>query len=175
MRPAAAAQPVAAPGASAAALPWRHGRVLAAAPPRPLCRRALQALPLPRRGRQPVRCGSRLPGGAADAPDEQSRRRDGGRDADAGGAGGLGALGGPLASASIVSRIWGDRPQNDGPINYAQFMEYLVNKRVTRLLIYDNGKTAIGAWRATRRAHAPDAAPRARRCAWRARNKPSAG
>jgi hypothetical protein len=169
MRPAAAAPAAAAPaapGVSAAALPWRHGRVLAAAPPRPLCRRLLPALPLPRRCRQPVRCGSRLRGSAADAPDDE-RRRNGGRDAAGGGAGGadgLGALGGPLASASLVSRIWGDRPQNDGPINYAQFMEYLVNKRVLRLLIYDNGKTAIGAWRAERCARALDAAPRARCC-----------
>jgi hypothetical protein len=46
---------------------------------------------------------------------------------------------------SLVTRIWGDRPQHDGPINYAQFLEYLVNKRVLRLLIYDHGKNAIGA------------------------------
>ena len=53
--------------------------------------------------------------------------------------------GSPLAAVSIITRIWGDRPQNDGPINYAQFMEYLQNKRVLRLLIYDGGKNAIGA------------------------------
>lgn len=79
---------------------------------------------------------------AEPSPDggEEQRRRGVSRDG-TGGAGGLGALG----SANIITRIWGDRPQNDGPINYAQFLEYLVNKRVLRLLIYDHGKTAIGA------------------------------
>ena len=58
---------------------------------------------------------------------------------------------GPLVCGSLVTRIWGDRPQHDGPINYAQFLEYLVNKRVLRLLIYDHGKNAIGATPARQR------------------------
>lgn len=56
-------------------------------------------------------------------------------------------FGGALAQSSLVSRIFGDRPSTDGEINFAQMMEYLVNKRVLRLLIYDSGKTAIGALR----------------------------
>jgi hypothetical protein len=145
--------------AGGVAAPWRHGRAFARL--QTPGRQAASPLLLPRRGAQGVRCGARLPG--AGTADEAERRRDGaGRDAAglAGASGsGLGGLGAPLASASIASRIWGDRPQNDGPINYAQFMEYLVNKRVLRLLIYDNGKTAIGA----PARQAPSQALRARR------------
>jgi hypothetical protein len=155
MRPAGAAPAVLASPAAAgpAARPWRAG-CAAARLQAALGRRLLPPPRLPRRGCQAVRCGGRQPEGCGDA----AERRRGGRSGDAGaaagaGGAGLGTLGAPLASAGLISRIWGDRPQNDGPINYAQFMEYLVNKRVLRLLIYDNGKNAIGARRA--------AAPRA--------------
>ena len=77
---------------------------------------------------------------------EDARRRlSGGRNGAGAAASGSPGLAGPLACSSLVTRIWGDRPQHDGPINYAQFLEYLVNKRVLRLLIYDHGKNAIGA------------------------------
>ena len=49
------------------------------------------------------------------------------------------------AVLTCTRRVWCDRPQTDGPLNYAQMLEYLANKRVLRLLIYDDGKTAIGA------------------------------
>ena len=101
-------------------------------------------------GRVRLSASGSCTGGDEDQEAERDRSDSG---ADAGGSGKPSvSKGSPLAAVSIITRIWGDRPQNDGPINYAQFMEYLQNKRVLRLLIYDGGKNAIGAPPAARRA-----------------------
>jgi len=105
------------------------------------CARRSARPPLPAPQRAAGLCRSSQSQSSDEAGTSETARRR--RAADGGAPAGL--LGSaPLASASLITRIWGDRPQNDGPINYAQFMEYLVNKRVLRMLIYDNGKTAIG-------------------------------
>lgn len=43
----------------------------------------------------------------------------------------------------IVQWLFSTRPQVDATLTYAQMLEYLQNKRATRLLIYDDGKKAI--------------------------------
>ena len=88
--------------------------------------------------------------GGRGSGEDESRRRTLAEAVPGASAAGAGRLG-PLVCSSLVTRIWGDRPQHDGPINYAQFLEYLVNKRVLRLLIYDHGKNAIGATPARQR------------------------
>jgi len=123
--------------------PARRGRVAVRLSP-PLASRLL--LPAPRRAALPAgRLRLSASGSCRGDEDQEERKRSASGNA-AGGSGkppGLDAS--PLAAVSIITRIWGDRPQHDGPINYAQFMEYLQNKRVLRLLIYDGGKNAIGA------------------------------
>lgn len=108
---------------------------------------------------QPSRCRRRLPRSALRAaaaarpsapPDEEddgSSPAQPGDDASlAGGRPGPASRLGTLAAQSgLLTRVFGDRPSTDGDINFAQMMEYLANKRVLRLLIYDSGKTAIGA------------------------------
>lgn len=87
------------------------------------------------------------------AEDETRRRRDASESSGGSTIGGNIGGGNPLASGlqlaagGIITKVWGDRPPTDGPLNYAQMLEYLANKRVLRLMIYDEGKNAIGARR----------------------------
>ena len=52
----------------------------------------------------------------------------------------------PAAQAAsglgIVQWLFSTRPQTDATLTYAQMLEYLQNKRATRLLVYDDGKKA---------------------------------
>lgn len=85
------------------------------------------------------------------AEDDSRRRRESSQTSGTLGIGGNAGSSNPLASGlqlasgGLISKIWGDRPPTDGPLNYAQMLEYLANKRVLRLMIYDEGKNAIGA------------------------------
>eukprot|EP00238_Polyblepharides_amylifera_P001098 CAMPEP_0196573372 /NCGR_PEP_ID=MMETSP1081-20130531/3272_1 /TAXON_ID=36882 /ORGANISM="Pyramimonas amylifera, Strain CCMP720" /LENGTH=767 /DNA_ID=CAMNT_0041891047 /DNA_START=162 /DNA_END=2465 /DNA_ORIENTATION=- len=45
--------------------------------------------------------------------------------------------------SAIVRRITNAKPQSEMQISYAQMLEYLQNKRVVRLAIFDDGKEAI--------------------------------
>ena len=107
---------------------------VAVAPRRRACRATAQRT-VQRRAPRAASCSD----GAARQPGDERRRTPGG------GSGAAGALGGMQGGAGLIATIWGDRPQTDGPLNYAQMLEYLQNKRVLRLLIYDEGKNAIGA------------------------------
>jgi hypothetical protein len=111
----------------------------------PLASRLL--LPTRRRAALPAaRLRASASGSCSSDEDQEEERSRSDSGSAAGGSGSAPASNSaPLAAVSLITRIWGDRPQNDGPINYAQFMEYLQNKRVLRLLIYDGGKNAIGA------------------------------
>ena len=108
------------------------------------------AAPWPPAHLLPRRCPGRIAAARASGcvssddgsqPASVERRKAGG----GGGEAGLGAAGGVQLGAGLLQTIWGDRPQTDGPLNYAQMLEYLQNKRVLRLMIYDGGKNAIGA------------------------------
>lgn len=104
-------------------------------------------------GTRPIRLlRARAESGDSPAADEDSqRRRDAAKSSGVDGIGDIGGGGSPLlsglqvAGGGIIQKIWGDRPPTDGPLNYAQMLEYLANKRVLRLMIYDEGKNAIGA------------------------------